>query len=52
MTWPLAAHAADTARIARIGYLTLLAPSALEDAFVEGLRDLGWIEGRNLSFVY
>ncbi len=48
-TWPPAARAANTARIARIGYLTLLTPSALENAFVEGLRDLGWIEGRNLS---
>jgi hypothetical protein len=34
---------------ARVGYLSLLARSVLENAFLEGLRDLGWIEGRNLS---
>jgi putative tryptophan/tyrosine transport system substrate-binding protein len=47
--WSRAAYAENTARLARIGYLTLLARSALDNAFLEGLRDLGWIEGRNLS---
>jgi putative ABC transport system substrate-binding protein len=47
--WPRAAHAQNAAKIARIGYLTLLSPSSLEDAFVEGLHDLGWNEGQNRS---
>ena len=45
---PRAAHAKDAAGIARIGYL-VLAPSSLDDAFLEGLRDLGWIKGQNVS---
>jgi putative ABC transport system substrate-binding protein len=47
--WPSAAQAQNAARIARIGYLTLLSPSPLDDAFLEGLRDLGWIEGQNIA---
>jgi putative tryptophan/tyrosine transport system substrate-binding protein len=47
--WPLTARAQNAARIARIGYLTLLSPSPADDAFVEGLHDLGWNEGQNLS---
>ena len=44
---PRVAHAKSTG-IARIGYL-VLAPTSLDDAFLEGLRDLGWIEGQNIS---
>ncbi len=44
---PRVAHA-KSAGIARIGYL-VLAPTSLDDAFLEGLRDLGWIEGQNIS---
>jgi putative ABC transport system substrate-binding protein len=46
--WLRAAHAKNAAGIARIGYL-VLAPTSLEDAFLEGLHDLGWIEGQNIS---
>jgi putative ABC transport system substrate-binding protein len=42
------AHAKNAAGIARIGYLTLLAPTSADDAFPEGLHDLGWIEGQNI----
>ena len=53
--WPLTARAQNAARIARIGYLTLLSPSPADDAFVEGLHDLGWNEGQiflsNAEFV-
>ena len=45
---PRVAHARNTAGIARIGYL-VLAPTSLDDAFLEGLHDLGWIEGQNIS---
>jgi len=47
--WSRAAHAENAARIARIGYLSLIAPSSADAAFLEGLRDLCWIEGRNLT---
>jgi ABC-type uncharacterized transport system substrate-binding protein len=53
--WPLAARAQQTERIARIGYLGL-APAArmqrFDDAFREGLRDLGYAEGKNLRIEY
>ena len=55
-TWPLAAHAQQPARY-RIGHLAIAAPTdtpppppANWDAFVQGLREAGYIEGRNLEF--
>src|ERR1700733_15170731 len=48
--WPLAAHAQQPKRPARIGFLGL--SSASEPAlnnFRAGLRDLGYVEGRNLQ---
>jgi hypothetical protein len=47
-TWPLVARAQNTARMARIGYLTLIDPSSADDALLQGLRDLGWVEGQNM----
>ncbi|TAL44364.1 MAG: ABC transporter substrate-binding protein, partial [Salinibacterium sp.] len=48
--WPLAAEAQQAAKIPRIGYLTgsLAANPHLPEAFRQGLRDLGYVEGRNL----
>jgi ABC-type uncharacterized transport system substrate-binding protein len=50
--WPLAARAQQGERIRRIGVLTSSAESDQEGqssvaAFREGLRKLGWMEGRN-----
>jgi putative ABC transport system substrate-binding protein len=47
---PLAAEAQQAAKIARIGYLAgnLAAGPRLEEAFRQGLRDLGYVEGRNV----
>ena len=48
--WPLAARA-QPLKVARIGFLGLVSPSSQASrvaAFRTGLRDLGWIEGRNL----
>ena len=47
---PLAAEAQQTAKIARIGYLvaSLAGNPQLPEAFRQGLRDLGYVEGRNV----
>ena len=48
--WPLAARG-QQAKVARIGFLGLVSPSSHASrvtAFRAGLRDLGWIEGRDL----
>jgi putative tryptophan/tyrosine transport system substrate-binding protein len=47
---PLALEAQQAAGIARIGYLTpnLAANPQLPEAFRQGLRDLGYVENRNL----
>src|SRR5215469_15384748 len=53
--WPLAAQAQVTGRLATIGYLgttSLSVESAYVAAFLERLRNLGWIEGRNLAMMY
>ena len=49
--WPLVARAEQPATVARIGYLGLGSASALSsrvEALRSGLRDLGWIEGKNI----
>jgi putative ABC transport system substrate-binding protein len=47
---PLGAEAQQAAKIARIGYLAgnLAAAPRLEEALRQGLRDLGYVEGRNV----
>ncbi len=51
---PFAAEAEQAAKVARIGYLTgsLAANPHVPEAFRQGLRDLGYIEGRNLVIEY
>jgi ABC-type uncharacterized transport system substrate-binding protein len=49
--WPLAARAQQQAKVARIGYLSLgpaSATSSRVEALRAGLRDLGWVEGKNI----
>jgi putative ABC transport system substrate-binding protein len=51
---PLAAEAQQAANVARIGYLALnraAGPHRLV-AFLQGLRDLGYVEGRNVVIEY
>ena len=54
MAWPLAAEAQQAAKVARIGYLAgnLAAGPHLQEAFRRGLRDLGYVEGRNVVIEY
>ena len=52
--WPLAARAQKPGKVARIGYLAanLAAQPKQPEAFRQGLRELGWIEGRNIAIEY
>jgi putative ABC transport system substrate-binding protein len=50
---PLAPDAQVDGRVARVGYLTSHSPETFRaDAFRQGMRDLGWVEGRNLIIDY
>jgi putative ABC transport system substrate-binding protein len=51
---PLAADGQQAAKVARIGYLApnLSTTPHLRDAFLQGLRDLGYVEGRNVVIEY
>jgi putative tryptophan/tyrosine transport system substrate-binding protein len=53
--WPLAARAQQSGKLPTIGFLGASAPSAWgpwTTAFVQRLRELGWIEGRNVAIEY
>ena len=49
--WPIATGAQQPARVARIGWITIGSPAGSEffEAFRQGLRRLGYIEGRSVS---
>jgi len=53
---PLAARAQQAAKVPRIGYLSansmVASPPNLHEAFRQGLRDLGYVEGRNVVIEY
>ena len=51
---PLVAEAQQAAKVTRIGYLShnLAASPHLREAFLQGLRDLGYVEGRNVVIEY
>jgi hypothetical protein len=50
--WPLAAHAQQAAKLYRIGILSPeLPPPGFLDAFRQGLRELGYVEGRDIAHV-
>jgi putative ABC transport system substrate-binding protein len=50
--WPVAAHAQQSDRMRRIGFLIGVADDAnsraMYEAFRQGLEQLGWIDGRNV----
>jgi putative ABC transport system substrate-binding protein len=51
--WPIAAHAQQTGKLARIGFLTLATgPTPANNGFQLGLQQLGYIEGQNLVLIY
>jgi len=53
--WPLAAKAQQAGKLPTIGFLGGATPtlwSAWVSAFVQRLRELGWVEGRNVAIEY
>src|SRR5262249_47034336 len=53
--WPLAARAQEAGKLPTIGFLgqsTRSATSEWTAAFVQRLRELGWIDGRNVAIEY
>jgi putative ABC transport system substrate-binding protein len=54
-TWPLVARAQQAAKIPRIGLLSPFSPANTaiwHKAFLRGLRDLGWVDGKNIAIEY
>jgi putative ABC transport system substrate-binding protein len=53
--WPLAARAQQPGKLPTIGFLGATSPSGMSQwvaAFVQRLRELGWIEGRTIAIDY
>ena len=53
--WPLAVRAQQPAKMPTIGYLAPTTPAVESQrvaAFVQRLRELGWIEGRTIAIEY
>jgi ABC-type uncharacterized transport system substrate-binding protein len=53
--WPLAARAQQTGKLPIVGYLgvtTAAAQNRVTSAFVQRMRELGWIEGRTVAIEY
>jgi hypothetical protein len=52
VAWPLAARAQQVRPLPRIGYLSVGFGGVGADAFREGLRDFGYVEGQNVLVEY
>jgi putative tryptophan/tyrosine transport system substrate-binding protein len=53
VAWPLGAGAQQSEKVWRIAFFSAAAgPNYLADAFRQGLRDIGYVEGRNLVIDY
>ena len=55
VAWPLTARSQQAGQLATIGFLGTSTPSDLNQrtlAFVQRLRELGWIEGRTIAIEY
>jgi len=55
VAWPLAAHAQQAGKLATIGLLGTATPATWSlrvAALAQRLRELGWIEARNLAIEY
>ena len=52
--WPLAARAQQPDKTPRVGYIRAGNPNndPFRDEFVRGMRDLGYVEGRNIAYEF
>src|SRR5215471_7013618 len=53
--WPLAARAQQAGKLPTIGFMGATTPAAqsqLTAAFVQRLRELGWVQGRTVAIEY
>ncbi len=52
--WPLAARAQQAGKTPRIGYIRAGTPNndPFREEFVRGMRDLGYVEGRNIAYEF
>jgi putative tryptophan/tyrosine transport system substrate-binding protein len=54
-TWPLAARTQQSGKLPTVGYMGATTPSAQSQwtaAFIQRVRELGWIEGRTIAVEY
>jgi putative ABC transport system substrate-binding protein len=54
-TWPMVVHAQQSTKLPTIGFMGTTTPSVWQPwtaAFVQRLRELGWIEGRTVAIEY
>ena len=55
VAWPLAARAQQPTKLPTIGFLGTITPAVQirwTEAFVQRLRELGWIEGRTIAIEF
>ena len=55
VSWPLAGHAQQSAKLPTIGFLGTTTPTVWSEyvpAFVQRLRELGWVEGKTVASEY
>ena len=50
--WPLAGGAQQAGKLPTIGYMTGSSVPSWNAAFVQRLRELGWVEGRTVAIEY
>src|SRR5438093_8625112 len=53
-TWPLSGRAKQTGKTPRVGYIRAGTPNndPFREEFVRGMRDLGYVEGRNIAYEF
>src|SRR5260370_12217708 len=54
LAWPLAARAQQPGKTSRVGYIRAGTPhnDPFREEFVRGMRDLGYVEGRNIAYEF
>jgi len=52
--WPLASRAQQAGKTPRVGYIRAGTPNTdlVREEFVRGMRDLGYVEGRNIAYEF